>query len=440
MKMSKECLMNRKVSVSVLVATLVLMSLASPAMAASDEVLVLHFDEGSGSIVRDLSGNGNDGTIYGATWVDGISGKALRFDGVDDYVDCGTDSSLNLGNEFTIMAWVKSENNKYQAIAGKHHEDSGAYSGYGLKKTTSTSCGSEVGDNKFSLRVDGGGWNYEYTHSDVGYTDTNWHFVVGVRRGGTNYLYVDGEQQADTGSQSLSNTGDPFFIGAGTSPRSSNYANFNGIIDEVSIYNRALSADEIRALYEGKKPEITMTKSASPSTIQEGETVTISVRVDNTGTGDAKTVEVTDTIPLGFKIISGSKSESFGEIKSGDYRTFEYILKATGSGKFTCDPATATYTDADGKSYSAASNAMSLQVGGEVPVGADSDGDGWSDEKEQEMGTNPYSVDSDSDGLRDPEDPNPTVQEKKKGIPGFEAVFAIAGLLAVAYLVRRRKR
>ncbi|NOR49170.1 MAG: hypothetical protein GQ533_14205 [Methanosarcinaceae archaeon] len=49
----------------------------------------------------------------------------------------------------------------------------------------------------------------------------------------------------------------------------------------------------------------------------------------------------------------------------------------------------------------------------EVPVCIDSDGDGWSDEKEIEMNTNPYSVDLDADGLKYPEDPNPTVPEKK---------------------------
>jgi PGF-CTERM protein/uncharacterized repeat protein (TIGR01451 family) len=168
--------------------------------------------------------------------------------------------------------------------------------------------------------------------------------------------------------------------------------------------------------YEGKQPELTLTKSASPSTIQEVETTTISIRVENAGTGDAKAIEVTDTIPTGFKIISGSKSASFGEIKPGDYRTSEYTLKATGSGKFTCDPATATYKDAGGNSYSSVSNSVSIQVGGEVPVGADSDGD----------------------GLKDPEDPNPTVPEEKK-TPGFEVVFAIVGILAVAYLLRRKK-
>lgn len=50
-----------------------------------------HFDEGSGNIVKDTSGNGNDGVIHGATWVDGKFGKALYFDGNGD---------------FTISAWT----------------------------------------------------------------------------------------------------------------------------------------------------------------------------------------------------------------------------------------------------------------------------------------------------------------------------------------------
>ncbi len=187
-------------------------------------------------------------------------------------------------------------------------------------------------------------------------------------------------------------------------------------------------------------PNLTLAKSASPSTIGEGETTTISIRVENGGTGDAKAVELTDTIPLGFKITSGSKSATFGEIKSGNYRTLEYTLKATGSGKITCDPATATYTDADNNSYSAASNSVSIQVvGGDDSASEDSDGDGWSDEKEREMGTNPYSVDSDNDGLKDPEDPNPTVPKDKKEIPRFEGICALTGLLAVAYFVLRRR-
>lgn len=72
-----------------------------------------------------------------------------------------------------------------------------------------------------------------------------------------------------------------------------------------------------------------------------------------------------------------------------------------------------------------------------TPPQLDSDGDGWSDEKEKIMGTDPYSVDSDSDGINDPQDPNPAVPEKK--VPGFDAIFAIAGILAVAHLLRKKK-
>ena len=55
----------------------------------SDDGLVAewHFDEGSGSVLVDSSGNGNDGVIYGATWVDGKYGTALSFDGVDDNLE-----------------------------------------------------------------------------------------------------------------------------------------------------------------------------------------------------------------------------------------------------------------------------------------------------------------------------------------------------------------
>ena len=78
--------MNRRVVVSVLVAVFMLASLASPAIAqaTSDAVLILHFDEGSGTVTKDASGHGNDGTVYGATWVDGKYGKALSFDGMND--------------------------------------------------------------------------------------------------------------------------------------------------------------------------------------------------------------------------------------------------------------------------------------------------------------------------------------------------------------------
>ena len=60
----------------------------------SEKELVAYysFDEGEGNVLHDLSGNGNDGTIYGAKWVDGKYGKALEFDGRNNYVDCGDEN------------------------------------------------------------------------------------------------------------------------------------------------------------------------------------------------------------------------------------------------------------------------------------------------------------------------------------------------------------
>lgn len=83
---------------------LVLAGLSAIVQAQSDEGLVAewHFDEGSGTIAKDESGSGNDGAIYGAKWVEGKFGKALEFDGVDDYVKVPDDDSLDVT---TLSLW-----------------------------------------------------------------------------------------------------------------------------------------------------------------------------------------------------------------------------------------------------------------------------------------------------------------------------------------------
>ncbi len=81
------------------------------------------FDEGSGGIAYDSAGS-NHGTIYGASWVDGISGHALSFDGVDDYIEVPDSDSLDIANEITIEAWIKKqESSRIESIISK-----GAYS------------------------------------------------------------------------------------------------------------------------------------------------------------------------------------------------------------------------------------------------------------------------------------------------------------------------
>jgi hypothetical protein len=85
-----------------------------------------------------------------------------------------------------------------------------------------------------------------------------------------------------------------------------------------------------------------------------------------------------------------------------------------------------------------------------TPTPVDSDGDGLTDEQERIAGTNPNDVDTDEDGYWDANDPNPLDSSipgkkteiptgEKRGIPGFEAVFLVTGLLAITYLLKRKK-
>jgi hypothetical protein len=65
-----------------------------------------NFDEGSGSIAHDSSGNGNDGNIYSASWTTGVSGSALNYDGLDDYVDIGSVDRIRTNTPKSVFAWV----------------------------------------------------------------------------------------------------------------------------------------------------------------------------------------------------------------------------------------------------------------------------------------------------------------------------------------------
>jgi len=94
--------------VVVLLAVSVILVLPTGVAAGGDLVLHLPMDEGTGSTAGDVSGYGNDGTIYGPTWVTHDDGYALSFDGEDDYVDCGNPTALQFGTgDGTIEFWAQ---------------------------------------------------------------------------------------------------------------------------------------------------------------------------------------------------------------------------------------------------------------------------------------------------------------------------------------------
>lgn len=187
-----------------------------------------------GVTAYDRSGEGNNGTLTnGPTPAIGISGQGLEFDGVDDYVDINTDITDGL-SEITVCAWAKAD----VANIG----DSEYIAGEGLgavlyRMSTEVFNFSTYNDETIVAAV-----------SDTAYADTDWHYVCGTYDGAYVDLFVDGvddESATNELTGTIRTNALDFYIGSNCYGS----LNWDGIIDEVRVYNRALGADEIGELY-----------------------------------------------------------------------------------------------------------------------------------------------------------------------------------------------
>lgn len=218
---------------------------ADPSSLFKGLVAYWSFDEGEGDIVFDETRNGNDGILHGSTWGEGKLGFALSFDGVDDYVEVPHATSLDMGtSDFTISGWFKS------SFEGTGYLISNRLGGYGVYPSWTIRLheGTLQATAKFDSSASGGG---PYTASSYysNLNDANWHHFAAVyQRAGEIKLYVGGTlvDKKDISSWSsvvFSKSGN---LRIGVS--ASDY--FNGLIDEVCIYNRALSEEEIEELFQ----------------------------------------------------------------------------------------------------------------------------------------------------------------------------------------------
>ncbi len=192
--------------------------------------------------IKDSTSNNNDGAACGdMSSGDQVAGKingSLNFDGVDEYIDCDNDASLQITGTMTIEAWCKPDvTGTYAGIAGKLRYASGDYAGYALAKHDT---------NKFRFVVASSDTS-EVIDSDSTYAETDWHHIVGVHRGTTFYLYVDGTEQTATGTRAIEESNQYFHIGR-------QYADYDdrwwyGKIDEVRISNTDRSAKWIKTEY-----------------------------------------------------------------------------------------------------------------------------------------------------------------------------------------------
>lgn len=193
------------------------------------------FDEGKGTLAMDSSGNGNHGEIAGATWVKAKAGSALRFDGDGAFV-CVEHSDVLTPDEFTIEAWVKPASavstDRGPMIVSKY---GGNWRGYMLLL--------EGRSGKPGIHIDTPQAE-ETAVAPEALKLGQWHHLAGTYDGQAAKIYVNGKLQGSVDAQITHDQGRPLTIGKASWV---DQAYFAGVIDEVKVYDRALTAMEIRA-------------------------------------------------------------------------------------------------------------------------------------------------------------------------------------------------
>lgn len=219
-------------------------------------MLLMHFDNQaqygeSATKAYDFSGHGNNGTISGATW--SSSGKfsgAYTFDGTNDLINISIPSSGSLdidSNPVTMVAWIKpSSVSIQQAIVARGTSDGVSAGGYGY--------GFWINSNgKINVGSFGGG---NFDGNTVVLTANTWYHVAVVINGASSALYLNGVDDTPAShTVSVVASSQPLKIGASRNlTDTADMRFFSGTIDELAIWNRSLSSQEVQQLYSSSSP------------------------------------------------------------------------------------------------------------------------------------------------------------------------------------------
>jgi len=206
------------------------------------------FDDGAGNIAIDKSGNANNGTLIGGpTWIAGTIGSgALSFDGVDDTVEVPHHPVLDMGESITIAAWINLDDaSTYYFIAAKGPSGTAGdnYPGNFEFRTTPNA------QLEF-MHQTGEGTTLSSYISDSTVTAGQWvHVAATLVEGGAVEFYIDGQpagSAAQSGEFGILNE-EPIRVAT----RKDNYSFLGGAIDDLQIYNHALTAEEIQTAMNG---------------------------------------------------------------------------------------------------------------------------------------------------------------------------------------------
>ncbi len=221
----------------------------------------------------DASGNGHNGVLHGTTWQDDGKPSGSRRLGSGSYIDIGTDVNFAAWNQYSISLWFKRDLTPIDA------------SGYGDKLLCKTDWYSDQhlrmipgGSIHFTLGTGGGpnpfvGYGVECWEN---FQDNTWHHLVVVRNSNLATLWIDGTQKSVTSNAiSITSNSQPLYLGYSPSGDAFQRRCWPGNIDELRIYNRALTPREIDELLYGEARPLTVTFDINGGTPAPTNTVVI---------------------------------------------------------------------------------------------------------------------------------------------------------------------
>jgi hypothetical protein len=197
--------------------------------------------------IADSSSNSNDGTSSGMTqanlvqsdlsFTSGYSPYALDFDGTNDYIGLGNDSSLRITTAMTISCWIKTTNSGNNTIIGR---ELGSGTGRDWKLYLNN------GNVLFWCSADGTAGDITVLTSSSTVNDGNWHNLIAVNDGTNQYIYIDGNlNNSNSGGQTINASTTNNYIGS----KNGNTFFFNGSISNVSIWNAGLTSAQVTEIY-----------------------------------------------------------------------------------------------------------------------------------------------------------------------------------------------
>lgn len=230
-----------RIAIAAFVAICWIISTSSAAIDPENIMGMWLFNEGSGNTAKDSSGNKNDGKIHGAKWVDGKFGKALEFNGSDNWVEVPHSNTVGFkkGVSFTITVHFKGTK-VGGSLVGKNYEDKSQAVPWFL-------LWNGGGDNKVTLYLRNSASVSFRADSTSQIGDDEWHFVAGRADASTGKasIWIDGEMEAEVDFDK----NDGYGTSEGVLHIARHFDRYtNGIIDDVALFNVALSEDDMETV------------------------------------------------------------------------------------------------------------------------------------------------------------------------------------------------